>query len=98
MMGLAALVAALLTPVAWLLVRLVGGLPFLILATQSRLYPFHLLAGLFGSIVGWVLIRYLAAYTGTGARGRASRVAGILGGSVGGMVSSLLFFPLVVFF
>lgn len=52
MLGLAALVAALLTPVAWLLVRLSGLLPYLVQATQLRLFPLHLLAGLCGCGLG----------------------------------------------
>ena len=98
MLGLATLVAALLTPVAWLLVRLSGLLPYLVQATQLRLFPLHLLAGLFGCAVGWVLMHLLAAYTGTGARGVLSRVMGIMGGGAGAFISSLLFFPLVALF
>ncbi len=98
MMGMAALVAALLTPVAWLLVRLSGLLPYLVQTVQLRLLPLHLLAGLFGCAVGWGLMYLLAAYAGAGTRGGLSRVMGVVGGGAGGFISSLLFFPLVALF
>lgn len=78
--------------------RLSGLLPYLVQATQLRLFPLHLLAGLCGCAVGWVLMHLLAAYTGTGARGVLSRAMGVVRGGVGGCISSLLFFPLVALF
>ena len=97
-MGLAALVAALLTPVAWLLVRLSGLLPRLVQVSQLQLYPLHLLAGLLRCVVGWALMHFLASYTGAGARGIVTRAMDIVGGGAGGLISSLLFFPLVALF
>ena len=97
--GLSALVAALLIPGVWFLVRIAGGLPFLLRLTDLRLYPLHLMAGLAGCLLGWALLRFLAApYGGRDGRNGCLRFACLAGGFVGAAISSLLFFPLVALF
>lgn len=98
MMGLSALFAGLLTPMVWLLVRVSGLLPFLVEAVSLRLFPLHLLAGAWGCLLGLVMMRIMATYTGTGSRRTISWILGLLGGFGGGAISSLIFFPLVALF
>ncbi len=95
LMAISGLCAALLTPVAWLLVRLSGLLSPLVrlLVLDLQLWPLHLVAGLFGCLVGWILLSLLHRVSGT-----AGRVMILAGGFAGATVSSALFFPLVALF
>ena len=93
-MAISGLCAALLTPVAWLLVRLSGLLSPLARIFDLQLWPLHLVAGLFGCLVGWVLLSLLHQVSG----GTAGRVMIVAGGFAGATVSSVLFFPLVALF
>ncbi len=92
LMAIAGLCAALLTPVAWLLVRLSGLLVPLVRIVGLQIWPLHLVAGLWGCLVGWVVMSILPRFDG------ASRVLILAGGFAGAAVSSILFFPLVALF
>ncbi len=93
LMAIAGLCAALLTPVAWLLVRLTGLLPPLVRLLALQIWPLHCMAGLFGCLVGGLLLVILKRFSG-----RAGHVMVVAGGCGGAAVSSLVFFPLVALF
>ena len=92
-MAISGLCAALLTPVAWLLVRLSGLLLPLVRVFDLQIWPFHLVAGFFGCLVGWILLSVLGRFSG-----RGGRVMILTGGFAGAAVSSALFFPIVALF
>ena len=74
-------------------VRLSGLLPPLVRVFDLHIWPLHLVAGLWGCLVGWMLLSILNRFSR-----RAGRTMIIAGGFVGAAVSSVLFFPLVVLF
>ena len=92
LMAISGLCAALLTPVAWLLVRLSGLLIPLVRFSNLQIWPLHLMAGLFGCLVGWLMLSILSKFSG-----KAGRIMILLGGFAGAATSSILFFPIVVF-
>ena len=95
-LGLAAisgLAAALLTPVVWLVLRLVGLVPMLALAADMRLWRLHLAAGLFGFVVAWGASRLVQGFAA-----RVSMPWMLAGGYAGAVLSSMIFFPLVALF
>lgn len=93
--GLAGLLAGLLTPVAWWLIRVSGLLEPLLLAVNPRLSLLDVMAGLFGTAVGLATAYFLRNYTGTG---KGWFVVCAVGGFPGGYLSSLMFFSIVALF
>ena len=91
--AIAGLVAALLTPVFWLVLRLAGAVPALALAADMRLWRLHLAAGLFGLVVAWGVSRLVQGFAE-----RVSMPWMLAGGYVGAVLSSMIFFPLVALF
>lgn len=93
LMALSGLCAALVTPVAWLLVRLSGLLLPLVQLFNLQIWPLHLVAGCFGCLTGWAVLSLLNRFSGP-----VGRIMIMAGGFAGAAVSSLLFFPLVALF
>ena len=91
--GIAGLAAALLTPVVWLALRLADTVPALALAADMRLWRLHLAAGLFGLVVAWGVSRLVHGFAE-----RVSMPWMLVGGYVGAVLSSMVFFPLVALF
>lgn len=91
--AIAGLAAALLTPVVWLVLRLVGAVPALALAADMRLWRLHLAVGLFGLVVAWGASRLVQGFAE-----RVSMPWMLAGGYAGAVLSSMIFFPLVALF
>lgn len=91
--AIAGLAALLLTPVAWLVLRLAGAVPMLALAADMRLWRLHLVTGLFGLAVAWIPSRLLPGFAE-----RLSLPWMMAGGYAGAVLSSMVFFPLVALF
>jgi hypothetical protein len=87
------IVAGIAVPVAWVVVRVLGLIPVLA-AFLGRLDYLMWLGGVvFGVLAGPLAVG--GAIRAMGENDRAAIAAGAIGGAVGGLASSIMFFPIV---
>jgi hypothetical protein len=80
-------------PIAWVLVRIAGLIPVLSRALGRMDILVYLGGILFGAVAAALVIA--AVIKAMGEEDRPAVIAGTVGGAIGGLASSIMFFPIV---